>query len=158
MGVSALFYSNHNSSTRTWYVFVSNPGYLVTSFWEGRENILIPHPMNHCGHTQLQLIQDGNQSISIRQPLFYSNHNSSTRTWYVFVSNPGYLVTSFWEGRENILIPHPMNHCGHTQLQLIQDDDQSISIRQPWVVNRGLNLEQRCYIKVPKFLVSFPGL
>ena len=67
---------------------------------------------------------------------------------------PGDLVTSFWKGRENILILHPMSHCGPTQLY----GGQSISIWQSWVVNRGLNLEQRCYIKVPKFLFFFPGL
>ena len=51
---------------KTLYIY---SGDSVTSFSEGRENILIPHPMSHCGHTQLQLIQDGGQSFSIRYRL-----------------------------------------------------------------------------------------
>ena len=61
-------------------------------------------------------------------------------------------MTSFLKGRENILIPHTMSHCGPTQLQLIyKDGGQRISVRQPWVVN----LELGVILKFRSFWFSF---
>ena len=66
-----------------------------------------------------------------------------------FPSKPGDLVTSFWEGRENILIPHPMSHCGPTQLQ-------PISIRLPRVVYIGAWISSNgAILKFRSFWFSF---
>ena len=78
----------------------------------------------------------------IRNPPLYFRHNSSDwqDIWYkykwtsfVLSSLPGDLVTSFWEGRENILIPHPMSHCGPTQLKF---NPAALSCESPGLESR----------------------